>query len=45
MTLLDKVTDSKRVFGGISGRETLVGHVKEGEQGALLYQTKYFVSL
>lgn len=45
VTLLDEMTDGKRVFSGISGRETLVGHVEEGEQGALLNPTTLFVRM
>ena len=45
MTLLDEMTDGEGVLGGISGGETLVRHVEEGEEFLLLDEVRDFFPL
>lgn len=45
MALLNEVTDSKSVFGGISRGEALVRHVKEGEKLLFLDKVRNFPPL
>jgi len=45
VTLLDEVADGEGVLGGVSGSETLVRHVKEGEELLLLDEIRDFLPL
>lgn len=45
VTLLDEVTDSERVVGGVSRSETLIRHVEEREELLLLHEIRDFPPL
>ena len=45
VTLLDEVTDGERVVCGVSGGETLIGHVEEGEELLFLDEVRNFLPL
>ena len=45
MALLDEVADGEGVVGGISGGETLIRHVEEGEELLLLDKVRDFLPL
>ena len=45
VTLLDEVADGESVLSGVSGSETLVRHVEEGEEFLLLDEIRDFLPL
>ena len=45
VTLLDEVADGEGVLGGVSGGETLVRHIEEGEELLFLDEIRDFLPL